>query len=66
MWTVFVNDEQSVLTLNPGNDRETTVTISRADLVITVGYDIAEHDSADWNNGTVPLVHLDSEPAEVY
>ncbi|MDY6765127.1 MAG: thiamine pyrophosphate-dependent enzyme, partial [Halobacteria archaeon] len=35
--------------------------------VITVGYDIAEHDPADWNpSADTTIVHIDSEPAEVY
>jgi len=59
-------DEQSLMTLGSGTDGEAAVAISRSDLVITVGYDIAEHDPADWNDGTAPLVHVDSEPAEVY
>jgi acetolactate synthase-1/2/3 large subunit len=59
-------DEQSLMTLGSGYDGEAAAAISRADLVITVGYDIAEHDPADWNDGTVPLIHIDSEPAEVY
>ncbi|WP_460923395.1 acetolactate synthase large subunit, partial [Salinarchaeum chitinilyticum] len=59
-------DERSLLTLGSGTDGEAAQAISRADLVVTVGYDIAEHDPADWNDGTVPLVHVDSEPAEVY
>jgi acetolactate synthase-1/2/3 large subunit len=59
-------DNQSLMTLGSGADGEAAVAISRADLVITVGYDIAEHDPADWNDGTAPLVHVDSEPAEVY
>jgi acetolactate synthase-1/2/3 large subunit len=59
-------NEQSLMTLGSGADGEAAVAISRADLVITVGYDIAEHDPADWNDGTAPLIHIDSEPAEVY
>jgi len=38
-----------------------------ADLIFTVGYDIAEHDPAGWNTGVdTVIVHIDSEPAEVY
>jgi hypothetical protein len=38
-----------------------------ADLVLTIGYDIAEHDPAGRNRGTeTDIVHVDSEPAEVY
>ncbi|NHN42852.1 acetolactate synthase large subunit [Halorubellus sp. JP-L1] len=59
-------DERSLMTLGSGSDGEATAAISRSDLVLTVGYDIAEHDPADWNDGTAVLVHVDSEPAEVY
>lgn len=59
-------DDQSLLTLDSGGDGEAAIAIDRADLVVTVGYDIAEHDPADWNQGAAPLVHVDSEPAEVY
>jgi len=33
---------------------------------VTVGFDIAEHDPAEWGIGDATLVHVDSEPAEVY
>ncbi|MFB6084117.1 MAG: acetolactate synthase large subunit [Halorientalis sp.] len=58
--------ERSLMTLDSGPNGEATTAIQRADLIVTVGYDIAEHDPADWNDGTAPLVHVDSEPAEVY
>jgi len=58
---------QSLLTLDSGDHREASDAIERADLVITVGYDIAEHDPAGWNAGTdTTIVHVDTEPAEVY
>ncbi|MFB6137938.1 MAG: acetolactate synthase large subunit [Halobacteriaceae archaeon] len=58
---------QSLLTLDSGDHQEASDAIESADLVLTVGYDIAEHDPADWNSGTdTVVVHLDSEPAEVY
>ncbi|WP_436900814.1 acetolactate synthase large subunit [Halovenus halobia] len=56
----------SLMTLDSGENGEAATAVARADLVVTVGYDIAEHDPADWNDGTAPLVHIDSEPAEVY
>lgn len=59
-------DKQSLMTLGSGADGEAMMAISRADLIITVGYDIAEHDPAEWNDGTASLIHIDSEPAEVY
>ncbi len=39
----------------------------QADCVLTLGYDIAEHDPENWNpDRNKDIVHLDSEPAEVY
>ncbi len=39
----------------------------RADLILTVGYDIAEYAPEGWNpTATKPVVHVDFEPAEVY
>ena len=58
-------DPHSLMTLDSGADGEAADAIARADLVLTVGYDIAEHDPADWNC-RCPIVHVDSEPAEVY
>ncbi len=41
--------------------------IEHADLILTVGYDIAEYDPRTWNkNSDKPIVHIDFEPAEVY
>jgi acetolactate synthase-1/2/3 large subunit len=57
----------SLLTLNSGDHQEATDAIEMADLILTVGYDIAEHDPAGWNKGTgTVIVHIDSEPTEVY
>ena len=59
-------DEHSLMTLDSGSAGDPTDVIGRSDLVLTVGFDTAEHDPADWNTGTTHLVHIDSEPAEVY
>ncbi|UPV76562.1 acetolactate synthase large subunit (plasmid) [Halorussus limi] len=60
-------DDHSLLTLDSGDHEEASDAIKSADLVITVGYDIAEHDPADWNpDADTTIVHVDSEPAEVY
>jgi acetolactate synthase-1/2/3 large subunit len=64
-------DDNSLMTLDSGGDGEAADAIAdaiaAADLVVTVGYDIAEHDPGDWRQGTVTrLVHVDSQPAEVY
>ncbi|MFB6113961.1 MAG: acetolactate synthase large subunit [Halodesulfurarchaeum sp.] len=60
-------DPHSLMTLDSGDHQEASTAISTADLIITVGYDIAEHDPADWNpKADATIVHVDSEPAEVY
>jgi acetolactate synthase-1/2/3 large subunit len=59
-------DPHSLMTLDSGAHGEAAGALERADLVLTVGYDIAEHDPADWGLDGVPVVHVDSEPAEVY
>jgi len=58
-------DDHSLMTLDSGDEGEAARAIAQADLVLTVGYDIAEHDPADWNCDA-DIVHIDSEPAEVY
>ncbi len=40
--------------------------IARSDLILTVGYDIAEYDPALWNPQKKPIVHIDFLPSEVY
>jgi acetolactate synthase-1/2/3 large subunit len=60
------DDPRSLMTLDSGADGEAADAIDRADLVVAVGYDIAEHDPADWNPGDATVVHVDSQPAEVY
>jgi acetolactate synthase-1/2/3 large subunit len=59
--------DASLMTLDSGPDREAATAITRADLVLAVGYDIAEHDPKSWNPDLdKPVVHIDYEPAEVY
>ncbi|MFT4536400.1 MAG: acetolactate synthase-1/2/3 large subunit [Saprospiraceae bacterium] len=39
----------------------------KADLVICIGYDIAEYDPQNWNeNNDNQIIHIDFDPAEVY
>jgi acetolactate synthase-1/2/3 large subunit len=60
-------DERSLLTLDSGGDEQAASAIERADVVLAVGYDIAEHDPENWNpDGDKRIIHLDFEPAEVY
>jgi hypothetical protein len=55
-------DARSLMTLGSGADGEVATAISRAGLVVIVGYEIAEHDPADWNDGTAPLVQSTANP----
>jgi len=60
-------DPHSLMTLDSGDHDEAATAIADADLVLAVGYDIAEHDPASWRReGDSTVVHVDSEPAEVY
>ncbi|MFC4440213.1 MULTISPECIES: acetolactate synthase large subunit [Natrialbaceae] len=57
----------SLMTLDSGPDGEAARAVERADCVVAVGYDIAEHDPEGWNpNLEKTIVHVDHEPAEVY
>lgn len=39
----------------------------QADVIMTVGYDVAEYDPEAWNtDGSQRIIHVDFEPAEVY
>jgi acetolactate synthase-1/2/3 large subunit len=58
--------EHSLMTLDSGAHEEAATAIADADLLLTVGYDIAEHDPAGWSHEDAAIVHIDSEPAEVY
>ncbi|ELZ10807.1 acetolactate synthase [Halovivax asiaticus JCM 14624] len=60
-------DPASLMTLDSGPEGEAERAIERADCVIAVGYDIAEHDPQVWNPDLdTAIVHVDHEPAEVY
>ncbi|MFB6108351.1 MAG: acetolactate synthase large subunit [Haloplanus sp.] len=59
--------DRSLMTLDSGPNREAATAIERADCVVAVGYDIAEHDPKSWNPDLEKrIVHVDHEPAEVY
>jgi len=59
-------DSNSLMTVDSGPDGGAIEAVRRADVVVTVGFDIAEHDPADWGVDDSTLVHVDTEPAEVY
>ncbi|WP_256298144.1 acetolactate synthase large subunit [Haloarchaeobius salinus] len=59
--------DASLMTLDSGPDGEASTAVERADCVLAVGYDIAEHDPQSWNPDLDKrIVHVDHEPAEVY
>jgi acetolactate synthase-1/2/3 large subunit len=58
-------DPRSLMTLESG-DGAAMDAVREADLVVALGYDVAEHDPGDWLPPDAPLVHADSEAAEVY
>ncbi|SER74536.1 acetolactate synthase-1/2/3 large subunit [Natrinema salaciae] len=60
-------EQASLMTLDSGPAGEAARAIERADCVVAVGYDIAEHDPQGWNPDLEKtVVHVDYEPAEVY
>jgi acetolactate synthase-1/2/3 large subunit len=59
--------DASLMTLDSGPNEEASEAMERADCVVAVGYDIAEHDPKSWNPDLeTSVVHVDYEPAEVY
>ena len=59
--------EQSLLAIGLGFRDHVMEAVDGADLVITVGYDIAEYPPEKWNpDGNKPIVHIDFDPAEVH
>lgn len=59
--------EQSLFALGLGFRDYVMDAVDEADLILTVGYDIAEYAPESWNpNKNKTIVHIDFEPAEVY
>jgi acetolactate synthase-1/2/3 large subunit len=59
--------EQSLLTLGLGFKDYVMEAVEAADLILTVGYDIAEYPPENWNpQADKQIVHIDFVPAEVY
>ena len=59
--------EQSLLTMGLGFKDYVIEAVENADLLMTVGYDIAEYAPQNWNpTGQKPIIHIDFSPAEVY
>jgi acetolactate synthase-1/2/3 large subunit len=59
--------EQSLLTIGLGFKDYVCEAVDKADLIITVGYDIAEYAPKKWNpDKKKRIIHIDFAPAEVY
>ncbi len=61
------HNEHSLLSVGLKMKDYVMCAIESADLIITVGYDIAEYDPENWNAAkNKKIVHIDFTPAEVY
>lgn len=58
--------EYSLMSLGLGSPRDVLGVIESADLIIAIGYDIAELDPRKWNRNNKKILHIDFYPAEVY
>jgi acetolactate synthase-1/2/3 large subunit len=59
--------EQSLMSLGLGFKDFVHEAVEMTDLIITVGYDIAEYSPQQWNpGGEKRIIHIDFVPAEVY
>jgi acetolactate synthase-1/2/3 large subunit len=58
--------EYSLMSLGLGTPKEMLRVIDSADLIIAIGYDIAELDPRKWNRNNKRILHIDFSPAEVY
>ena len=59
--------EQSLLSIGLGFKDYVMEAVATADLVLTIGYDIAEYAPETWNpTGEKKIVHIDFAPAEAY
>lgn len=61
------NNKHSLHTIGLGFKDYVMQAVAEADLILTVGYDIAEYSPEAWNPGNKKaVIHIDFEPAEVY
>lgn len=59
--------DQSLFSIGLGFKDYVVEAVEQADLVLAVGYDIAEYPPQRWNpDGDKTIVHIDFDPAEVY
>ncbi|MFB4168985.1 acetolactate synthase large subunit [Virgibacillus sp. JSM 102003] len=63
--TISWENEQSLLTAGIGGQDYITCGFDSSDLIITIGFDMAEYSPKDWNpDGKTPVMHIDTEEAE--
>lgn len=56
----------SLMTIGLKDKDYVSYAFDHADLIITVGYDMAEIPPTRWDpNGKIPIIHIDTQPAEV-
>ena len=59
--------DQSLMTIGIGERDYVMQAFKQSDLIITIGYDIAESAPDNWNIGQEKkIIHIDFEPSEVY
>ncbi|HLS10417.1 acetolactate synthase large subunit, partial [Lentibacillus sp.] len=57
-------DDLSLLTAGIGGNDYITCGFNDADLILTIGFDIAEYPPKNWNRSNTPIIHVDTEEAE--
>src|SRR5699024_1461761 len=57
-------DDLSLLTAGIGGNDYITCGFNEADLIITVGFDIAEYPPKNWNRSNTQIIHVDTEEVE--
>ncbi|RYG73350.1 acetolactate synthase large subunit [Lentibacillus lipolyticus] len=63
--TVPWTNDLSLLTAGIGGKDYITCGFDTSDLIITIGFDMAEYPPKNWNpEGATPIIHIDSEEAE--
>jgi acetolactate synthase-1/2/3 large subunit len=59
-------NELSLLTAGLGGKDYITCGFKQSDLIIAIGFDIAEYPPENWNpDGATPILHIDTEEAEI-
>ncbi|SFD70187.1 acetolactate synthase-1/2/3 large subunit [Lentibacillus persicus] len=57
-------DDLSLLTAGIGGNDYITCGFNEADLILTIGFDMAEYPPKNWNRSNTPIIHIDTAEAE--